>query len=665
MDLTKQKIYDLKNFLVKNNIEYKEVATKDSLATLYFKSYSMTSRSYYNNKIHGDLGKIAFEMIKGFLAHINVSFNTNEYVISMEKQKLKSLLSKMDRTIRNRKVSVEFKKHVRFGGHSDSRKLIVVYEPEMESFDQYLKIVPGINYHELAHVLFTCSFKRLYEELKNDYLKYDPKFASYDPKKKKHLLKSVLRIFNVFEDGRAENLLGNKYGLAISYFKGTFYNFLYNSIKEKCDNGEEINEVDCALIVGRKYVDLDVRKWILNEYIKQNPDEYEEKAKRVNSYINKYIMLSWRKDRAEMKTLVLGFFFEFVLPRMEDAEKSQSQSSQSIDDMLEGMESSINNMDDDDIAEDIEDDSMGKLKKDMCDEANQEEAEVDGEAPDEKEVENKVEEEKQKAQQDIEDEKKNIEKKMGNMPFDIKENPNVSDEVVKPEMTKKRLQLEKKLKQYISKCRNGYVTRKKSGTVDVGEARRGEHKGSVKIFKRYRNNVKKMLDIDIAFVLDCSGSMNEYKRMTIASEQLWIASKACESVGATVKTFTFASQPLGELKTVKNNLAYKRPRATGGTHISSSLVLAEDYLRTSKRNNKWLIALTDGEIAPGDKALQIQMIEVMKRQHIVCGKINLDHADHDTSNIFDHVLNMEVKSDVNIVSFFENIYKIGLQRLKR
>ena len=117
---------------------------------------------------------------------------------------------------------------------------------------------------------------------------------------------------------RIENLMGNKYGASISYFKSTFYNFLYSNIKEKADNGDVITPFDCVLIISRKYVDRDIRKWVLEKFIEQDPDNNLEKAKRINSYVNKYIICSWGRDRKEMKELVMGFFYEFILPSLEE-----------------------------------------------------------------------------------------------------------------------------------------------------------------------------------------------------------------------------------------------------------------------------------------------------------------------------------------------------------
>ena len=225
--------------------------------------------------------------------------------------------------------------------------------------------------------------------------------------------------------------------------------------------------------------------------------------------------------------------------------------------------------------------------------------------------------------------------------------------------------LEKKLKEFTRKCRNGYDIKKKKGSVDIGEARRQQRSGGLRVFKQYRRNVRKALDIDVAFLLDCSYSMCGSK-IHNASKQLWVASQACAKVGAKVKIFTFSDGDLGVVEQPKGgNYADLQP--CGGTTISPTLYLAENYLNVSEASNKWCIVLTDGALSDPDEHLQL--IKRMKRDGITAGKLNLTDGyeqNYDYDYIYDHVLSIrDGDSTADIVTFFQKIYDVSMARISQ
>ena len=695
-DRIKEKIADLKKFVTKNNLKITNLEVSGNTVAHFEDDYFINCRSSYYDK--RKMSKLVFEMIKKYLVEINLATEFEIRSLRFEKKKLNSLMTKIDRTIKNNDLVVGFKNDRTFGGYTQSRKNIVLFDPQEETISEYMKIVPGINYHELSHVLFTCSFRTLAKDLTVTMAQYDPDVANLKKRDKKILINSLLRIVNAFEDGRAESLMGNRYGAALPYFEKTVYNFLLSSLKERAEIGDKFTEMDCVLIASRKYLPTEVRKWVFDKYLERD-DVDEAKAIRLNSYINKYVTLSWRTNRQEMVDLIIGFFFEFL---KEDYDKNDdSQWQEMLDKMIKSMETAMNNMSEsesDDIDE-SEENILKKVLKDMIGEnfkpskkkgkgekvktasesrpsgGNDDDSEQKGTD----EVLTLVKQKLTKANNQINKEGSSIEAKLRKTKVDHGSNVKYKDGDVSPEMKRDELSLEKKLKEFMRMCRNGYAVRKRKGAVDIGEARRQDFRGGMRIFRQYKHNIRKALDIDVAFVLDCSYSMgggfSRFHKMSEASKQLWIASTACKSVGAKLKIFTFSNIDLGCIEQPSNKYQYRIPSVISGTIICPTLAYAENYLNCSAAHTKWLIVLTDGEIQ--DHQEHEQYLDRMKHDNITCGKINLTGNEYDNdymneaNHSYDYVLNMtalnggSVMDGENIITFFKKIYDVSLSRAQQ
>lgn len=287
-----------------------------------------------------------------------------------------------------------------------------------------------------------------------------------------------------------------------------------------------------------------------------------------------------------------------------------------------------------------------------------------------------IQDDKKKAEDQVADQTKTLKRKLKSTEIKNSNNKQYDDKPITDLMKKEEAELERKLKLFTQKCRNGYLSRKRKGCVDIGEARRQEYRGGMKIFRQYRHNVRKEIDIDVAFILDCSSSMasgGTKSKIDAVSQQLWIASTACKAVGAKMKMFTFSDNYLGTIDPPTKKTVYRVPKYRGGTTIADTLYIAENYLDCSKANNKWTIVLTDGEI--GDQWLQKNIIERMKNNNVTCGKINLgmgSYGSYKKSEEYDHVLWLDYNNDTitsqnneDIVSFFKKIYEIGMEKTGR
>ena len=733
--LIKQKIYDLTKYLHDNNIKFNNVDISEDFAQLHLEGITILSRSgFYPKYNEYGISENVYATIVKLMREIDQTLNFESSSKWVEKRKLNSLLVKVDKSFTDKTFRCKFERNSSFGGYTETRRKIALFDPQYESISQYLKIVPGINYHELGHVFFTPSFRRLKNVLKDRYMQYDPNSGNYTEKEIDNMVGGMLQVVNMLEDGRIENLMTKKITGSIHYFRNTISQFLLKLIKERVNADDKITEMDCVLISGRKYLDGKVRRWIYEEYEKHE-DNTHEKALRVNGYVNKFITLSWQHDKAEMLDLCIGFFLEFLKEDFEKKMEQYEQFSDMIKKALGNMATEMNRMgeesgDGDSELSDEEQDLLKKVLKDLAKEG----VEVDGsKGKKKKKKSGKKDENGDKAkvkdkgkgkdgkpedsdgptseskgggpkdtspedrkttsaseiQEIVEETLKfdadEINKKSNDLESRLKKtniihpsNKDFDTHGVDQDMRREERKLEKYFKELKTLCRNGYKTRKRSGTVDIGEARRMEHKRGVKIFRQYKRNVQKALDIDVAFVLDCSWSMgagiNGVSKIHEACKQLWIAMEACKKVGAKVKIFTFSDGDLGTMEQPKNSGNYNVAHYVDSTVISETMYYAENYLDCSESNTKWMISLTDGAIF--DLPEHNSIIERMKSNGITCGKINLttnkwndDYASMgNQTDMYDHSIYMVhdgCSTSENIVSFFKKIYDISLKRVSK
>jgi len=103
-------------------------------------------------------------------------------------------------------------------------------------------------------------------------------------------------------------------------------------------------------------------------------------------------------------------------------------------------------------------------------------------------------------------------------------------------------------------------------------------------------------DVEAVILVDRSGSMGSDNNDKNASIACWTIKRALESIGAPVTVYAFDDQ--AEVAYTRNELAsktsYKFIYGNGGTNPYSTLLAAEQLLMSSRRKNKMLFIVTDG-----------------------------------------------------------------------
>lgn len=104
-------------------------------------------------------------------------------------------------------------------------------------------------------------------------------------------------------------------------------------------------------------------------------------------------------------------------------------------------------------------------------------------------------------------------------------------------------------------------------------------------------------DIEAVILIDRSGSMSSYRNDERASVACWTIKRSLEHIGAPVTVYAFDDKhEVAYTRNEKaNKMQYKFIYGDGGTNPYSSLLAAEQLLMTSRRKNKMMFLITDGE----------------------------------------------------------------------
>ena len=123
-------------------------------------------------------------------------------------------------------------------------------------------------------------------------------------------------------------------------------------------------------------------------------------------------------------------------------------------------------------------------------------------------------------------------------------------------------------------------------------------------------------DVEAVILVDRSGSMAGGRNDMHASVACWTIKRALEQIGAPVTVYAFDDK--AELAYGRNELAdrtqYKFIYGNGGTNPYSTLLAAEQLLMASRKKNKMLFMITDGEF---DVAKNDEIIERISKRGIL------------------------------------------------
>lgn len=123
-------------------------------------------------------------------------------------------------------------------------------------------------------------------------------------------------------------------------------------------------------------------------------------------------------------------------------------------------------------------------------------------------------------------------------------------------------------------------------------------------------------DIEAVILVDRSGSMTSYANDRKASVACWTIKRALEHIGAPVTVYAFddKNEVAYTRQEKANRTQYKFIFGDGGTHPYPALLEAEQLLMSSRKKNKMLFVVTDGEF---DARQNDEIIERISKRGIL------------------------------------------------
>jgi hypothetical protein len=474
---------------------------------------------------------------------------------------------------------------------------ITINASEIGDMDlEALTQVNGLNYHELAHHLYT-------------------------PRRGTELVKWVLennymQAFNVLEDQRIETLLVARYPSIAPYLTATCARWLTATPQDAQSN--------YILMRGRRYLPVELRQAFRDLFAKQ------ELVPAIADIIDQYRLLAFPQDYAEARVLIKRFNDEIMpnMPQMPqggsgcvsrdpvtkgrpEPGKAQGRDSQRASGMgkpesewspkqadSKPSEPNTNNAPTISMTADEQLASREQRQNETTVGLNAGEGHIAsaGGIPDNINdmLDNIVQDvlDRKDVQQDVKIKQKVIIGGDGKHDDSFREGK-FDKTTVPPEAMLNYRKFAKELAQLRDACEPAWHREEASGRLNVQRALRGCEVDEA--FDRWDEGTDGA-DIEAVIMVDRSGSMGSDHNDRDASIASWTIKRALESIGAPVTVYAFDDK--AETAYKRSELAskthYKFIYGSGGTNPYTTLLAAEQLFISSRKKNKMLFIITDG-----------------------------------------------------------------------
>jgi hypothetical protein len=489
-----------------------------------------------------------------------------------------------------------------------------INEMDVETLTQ----VNGLNYHELAHHLYTPRKGTTFMKwvLENDYLESA----------------------NMLEDQRIETLLVARYPSIAPYLTATIARWLSSTPEEAIGN--------YMLVRGRRYLPIEIRQAFRDLFIKP------ELVPVIADIVDQYRVLAFPRDYAKAQELIKRWNDEVLgnlnLPKMpqgpngcssrdpvgkgrpepgkaqeKDAQRAGGMGKAESTDVQSkpvlGKPTNTNNPTQPQTAEEalaIREQAQQNQTPHNSTTAGTGHVESVGGIP------NNIQEmledaiqtvlERKDVQQDVKTKQKVIVGGDGRHDDVLKQGKFDITSVPAESMVLYR-KFARELERLRDECEPMWHREESSGKLNVLRAVRGCEIDQA--FDRWDEG-SDGADVEAVILVDRSGSMAGGRNDMHASVACWTIKRALEQIGAPVTVYAFDDK--AELAYGRNELAdrtqYKFIYGNGGTNPYSTLLAAEQLLMASRKKNKMLFMITDGEF---DAAKNDEVIERISKRGIL------------------------------------------------
>lgn len=539
----------------------------------------------------------------------------------------RSVLEKTDRILRSDKVDVVIEQNnTPAPAFTDGRTIWINsnYDPLKSSLSKgfsqkSVMITTGLNYHELAHCMFTPRFGT---SLMDRVVRMNMQFTA-----------------NILEDQSAETRFVQLYRPAHRYFTALVSNFMMENeqylannyvlvsgrlflpkklrelFKDRFNHPEKIDDID-ALVAEYKTlrhptddeqmfrVIKDLHR-LLNDVQHSGQDLYHGELKKGGI-----------DDKATREVLQRQEYTPPEEEEQEDGEEGQEaqegeQTAEAEDGGDDGEGSSV--------SEEEADDGEGEGSADL--ESEDEPAEAEERRPSqdggssigkedaeksvgdqslEDALEEALEDSIEEIEEELDDRIQNIREEERNYKVSFDEQSHhtaVPDSTINSVVVRCQEEFRRVQVQHTP----GWNTQQRYGKLNPKQYAKALQ-GSEYVFKRWREGVHDALDFEIVFLLDQSGSM--HSTITTASKSLWALKRTFEELDGTVTVLGFSFQTSLLSQRGDRALQGEIPiyHSGGGTNVAEALDEARRILSVSQKKLKMTVVISDGGFSDHQQA---------------------------------------------------------------
>lgn len=471
----------------------------------------------------------------------------------------------------------------------------------------------GLNYHELAHVLYTPRWN-------TDIVKAVRSEGNFEA-------------FNLLEDQRIETFLTSVYPSTIPYLVSTFMHF--------CADKPESWERNFVLAHGRRYIPSQVRREFRDRFVRQDLIVLFE------AIIDEYRKLVYPASSERGQVLIREFAFLLAQiggspsdphghvggsrPSIDSGravpQKDQTEASDASDDMDEELEeeeddtSSTDGPDGSDGTDGPDESEVGDSGSGSAEgDSDSGDGDSSGDSPsgnssskpsagregsggsgsgnsdgDFKELLEEIAksiEESSAVQDDVRSKQRSIVNSDGDVSASATEARH-REQLAAPSDISVSRRFSTILEQLRVDSDPGWERRTASGRINVQRVISGAP--SDEIWDRWQDGNNDSSDIECVIAIDVSGSMTY--QIDGASRAMWVIKRSLESLNANVTVISFSSETrlVYDKSERANKTKYKQLAAMGGTEPRNAVRQSVRILEASKRANKIFIAITDGQ----------------------------------------------------------------------
>jgi hypothetical protein len=502
-------------------------------------------------------------------------------------QALERVFEKTDRILGGNHVRVQVSElQYEFPAFTDGKTITIVgaQDPVERALEQgftpeTMRVASGLNYHELAHVLFTPRLdSRLVEDVKSH---------------------GAFMAFNILEDQSAETLFVSLYEPARHYFSSLVTTYMMED--------SSYLALNYPLVSGRLFLPQGLRQTFRDAFHQQ------DKVDRIDQIVVEYKNLRTPNDDPRMLDLILEFkaLLEEDLPKMVGVMVSHELSAGSPDQELrEQAAQAPEFVDDDDLEDATPGETSGEAEdddgNDEVEDGSDAEASGDTSPPSDEELEEKLSKAKSKAEDAIHDE---VNERLENL---RQEQRNYKPEIERSAPTTRAphplehsiaQRCEDEFRRVEMQHAPGWTHRTKSGRLDPRRYAKALD-GYDDVFKKWLPGVHDALDFEVVMLIDRSGSMSGSK-MEEASVAVWILKRMFEECDGVTTVMGFDSKNAHAILAQRGERALQGTvplyTSRGLTYVYDALVEANRILYSSIKPLKLCVVVSDGGFYDDDE----------------------------------------------------------------